>query len=94
MHERELLAIVVAIKKWRHYLDGKTTHVVTDHAPLTSLHSQPHLSARQVRWLEFLGAFHLVFDYRPGRDAAVPDFLSRISSVVVEPGWLTRVARA
>ena len=33
-HERELLAIVVAVKKWRHYVDGKVTKVVTDHAPL------------------------------------------------------------
>ena len=33
-HERELLAIVVAIKKWRPYLDGKRTRVVTDHSPL------------------------------------------------------------
>ena len=26
--------------------------------------------------------------------AVVPDFLSRLNSVVVEPGWLQRVARA
>ena len=45
-HERELMAIVVAIKKWRHYIDGKVTRVVTDHAPLAHLHTQPHLSAR------------------------------------------------
>ena len=32
--------------------------------------------------------------YRPGREAAVPDFLSCIVTIVVEPGWVTRVARA
>ena len=93
-HERELLAIVVAIKKWRAYIDGKHTRVITDHAPLTALHSQPNLSSRQIRWLQFLGAFRLTFDYRPGVAAVVPDFLSRLNSVVVEPGWLQRVARA
>ena len=33
-HECELMAIVVAIKKWRHYVDGKCTRVVTNHEPL------------------------------------------------------------
>ena len=36
-HERELMAIVIAIKKWRHYVDGKCTRVVTDHEPLELL---------------------------------------------------------
>ena len=43
-HEHELVAIVVAIKKWRPYLDGKCTHVLTDHGPLVNLPTQPHLS--------------------------------------------------
>ena len=38
-HDRELLAIVVALKKWRHYIDGKRTTVVTDHSPFEYLHS-------------------------------------------------------
>ena len=38
-HERELLAIVIAVKKWRPYLDGKCTRIVTDHRPLTHLHT-------------------------------------------------------
>ena len=47
-----------------------------------------------MRWLEFLQTFKLEFVYRPGKEALVPDFLSRIATVVVEPGWLGRVARA
>ena len=93
-HERELLAIVVGVKKWRHYIDGKCTRVVTDHAPLSHLKTQPHLSPRQVRWVQFLEQFALQFVYRPGKQAVVPDFLSRLASVVVEPGWLERVAHA
>ena len=53
-HECELLAIIVAIKKWWPYIDGKHTQVLTDHWPLTHLHTQPHLSPRQVHWMEFL----------------------------------------
>ena len=52
------------------------------------------MSSHQVRWLEFLQTFKLEFVYHPGREAHVPDFLSRIATVVVKPGWLGRVARA
>ena len=93
-HEQELLAIVVAIKKWRVYIDGKHTRVITDHATLTALYSQPNLSSHQICWLQFLGAFSLEFEYRPGVAAIVPDFLSLLNSIVVEPGWLKRVSRA
>ena len=54
MHEKELLSIVVAVKKLRPYLDGRVTKVVTDHRTLVNFQKQPHLSKRQVRWLETL----------------------------------------
>ena len=38
--------------------------------------------------------FELEFVYHLGKEAHVPDFLSRIATVVVEPGWLGQVARA
>ena len=44
--------------------------------------------------MQFLEQYKLHYVYRPGREAAVPDFLSRIATVVVEPGWVARVARA
>ena len=37
-HDRELLAIVVALKKWHHYVNGKCTRVITDHSPFEYLH--------------------------------------------------------
>ena len=60
----------------------------------TALHYQPNLSSHQIRWLQFLGAFSLEFEYRPGVAAVVPDFLSRLDSIVFEPDWLQCVARA
>lgn len=94
VHEREMLAIVLAVLRWRHYLDGKKTLVLTDHAPLVHLFTQPNLSKRQVRWMEKLSEYHLDIRYRAGPEAVVPDALSRIHTLVVEPGWLARVARA
>mgnify|MGYP003471055216 FL=1 len=33
-HDRELMAIFLAVKKWRPYFHGKSTRVLTDHKPL------------------------------------------------------------
>ena len=50
-HERELMAIVVAIKKWCNYVDSKCARVVTNQKPLKHLQTQHQLSSCQVRWL-------------------------------------------
>jgi hypothetical protein len=76
-HEKELLAIVNALKVWRAYLDGRPFTVITDHAPLKYLHSQKQLSQRQARWLETLQSFDFKIEYRPGRNNIVADTLSR-----------------
>ena len=47
-----------------------------------------------MHWVQFLEQYKLNYVYHPGREAAVPDFLSRIATVVVEPGWVARVAHA
>lgn len=44
--------------------------------------------------MEKLSEFHLDIKYRAGLEAVVPDALSRIYTLVCEPGWLARVARA
>jgi hypothetical protein len=79
VHEKELLAVVDALKQWRHYLQGArfTVRVLTDHITLKYFHQQPKLSPRQVRWSELLTNFDLSIEYRPGRTNTVPDALSR-----------------
>lgn len=78
-HEQELLAIIIALKEWRHYLYGQHFTIITDHNSLQHLHSQPHLSSRQVRWVEFLQQFDFTIQYKPGRTNTVADALSRLS---------------
>ena len=33
--DRELLAIYLAIKQFRHFIEGRTFHILTDHKPVT-----------------------------------------------------------
>ncbi|GJP69722.1 hypothetical protein CLOP_g722 [Closterium sp. NIES-67] len=54
IHDKEALAIVIAFKAWRCYLEGRRTTVYTDHCSLKYLKTQPNLSRRQVRWIDFL----------------------------------------
>lgn len=77
VHELELLAIMHALRTWRHYLLGTRTRVVTDHLSLKYLQTQPTLSRRQARWLETLQEFDLEITYQAGSTNVVADALSR-----------------
>ena len=50
VHEKELLAIIRALKKWRSDLLGTHFIVYTDHRTLENFDTQKDLSRRQLRW--------------------------------------------
>jgi hypothetical protein len=79
VHERELLAIVLALRTWRNHLYGSefSVHCQTDHKPLHHFMTQSTLSARQVRWQTFLSEYNLQVSYVPGPDNVFADGLSR-----------------
>ncbi|CAI7775991.1 unnamed protein product [Closterium sp. NIES-53] len=67
IHDNKASAIVTAFKAWRCYREGANTLVYTDHCNLKYLKSQPTLSRRQVRWMDFLEThFHYDIIYKPG----------------------------
>ena len=79
VHERELLAIVYALKEWRPYLHGSRFVIKTDHHPLRYLDTQTHLSKRQMRWMETLQEYDYEIVYVQGKFNVVADALSRIN---------------
>ncbi|WVZ52306.1 LOW QUALITY PROTEIN: hypothetical protein U9M48_003379 [Paspalum notatum var. saurae] len=76
-HDLELLAVVYALKKWRHYLLGNTCHIYTDHKSLKYIFTQPELNMRQRRWLELIKDYDLEVHYHLGKANVVADALSR-----------------
>lgn len=73
--EIECLGVVTGIDKARPYIMS-TVIVITDHSNLQFL---GHSSNRRVqRWAIILSEFDLTIIYRPGRDNAIADCLSRL----------------
>lgn len=79
VHEKEELAIIFALAKWRVYLHGTPEPFIiyTDHESLKYLDSQRHLSRRQARWMTTLAEYNYQIVYRRGSLNTVPDALSR-----------------
>ena len=81
--DKEGLAIVFGIKKFHHYLFGRTFTICSDHKPLQHLFSAsppiPQLaSARIQRWALTLSAYDYSIVYRPGTEMGNADLLSRL----------------
>ncbi|BHF80355.1 hypothetical protein SprV_0702348100 [Sparganum proliferum] len=76
---RELLAIYLAIRHFRHLLEGRDFSVHTDHKPLTyALKAKPdRYSPREVRHLDYISQFTADIRYVRGSDNVVADALSR-----------------
>ena len=71
------MGVIRALQEWRCFLEGSVGNVlVTEHNPLVWLQSQPSLSRKQARWMEYMSRFHYTWQYRPGRNN-VADPLSR-----------------
>jgi hypothetical protein len=80
VHEKELLAIICALKKWRTDLLGNHFYVYTDHRTLENFDMQWDLSRRQLRWQEFISQYDMDLLYIRGEDNCVADTLSRLPS--------------
>jgi hypothetical protein len=76
-HDLELVAIVHALKMWRHYLLGRKFVLMTDHCGLRYLFDQPKLNARQARWMALLSEFDFEIKHIKGKENRVVDALSR-----------------
>ena len=76
-HDLELVAVIYALKIWRHYLVGNRCEIYTDHQSLKYLFTQPDLNLRQQRWLETIADFNMDIHYTPGKANVMADALSR-----------------
>ncbi|XP_067635455.1 uncharacterized protein [Eurosta solidaginis] len=76
--ERECFVVILAIEKFRCYLELQEFEVVTDHSSLLWLMRQQNVSGRLARWIFRLQQFKFSISHRKGKDHIVPDALSRL----------------
>lgn len=89
-NEKELLAIVWALKSLRNYLYGSAKmKIFTDHLPLTYSLNNKNSNYKLKRWKAFLEDYKYELLYKPGSTNVVADALSRIPQGVSHINSLT-----
>jgi hypothetical protein len=77
IYDKEMLAIMHALTKFRQYLVGSRFVVKTDHNSLKYFLDQKDLSERQQKWVSKIQAFDFDIEYVKGKRNVVADALSR-----------------
>ncbi|MBW0542767.1 hypothetical protein O181_082482 [Austropuccinia psidii MF-1] len=88
IHDKELLGIVWALKRWRAFLLSLSSpfEVLTNHSSLQYFMSLKVFTHRQAHWAEFLSEFHFSITVRPRRLATLLDALSHWDNVYLKKG--------
>ncbi|KAG8491028.1 hypothetical protein CXB51_014149 [Gossypium anomalum] len=83
-HDLELVAVVFALKIWRHYLYGEKRIIYTDQKSLKYLLTLKELNLRQHRWIELFKDYNCSIEYYPSKANVVADALS------LKPRWIDK----
>jgi hypothetical protein len=79
--EKDILVVIHAINKFRHYITGYPIILYTDHSAIRYLANKPITNGRVTRWLLLLQEFDITIKDRPGRENLIANFLSHIPKI-------------
>lgn len=81
--DRELTAIFQGVKHFRHLIEGRECHILTDHKPIVHAFKgkMNQTSPRQIRYMDFIAQITTDIRHISGKDNVCADFLSRIDEV-------------
>lgn len=75
MSEKDSLAIIYMLNKFRHYITGYEIFVHTDHSTIKYLMNKPVISGRVAKWLFLMQEFDITIVDKPRKVNVVADFL-------------------
>ena len=84
--EKEFLAIVFALEKFRSYIVRSPVTIFTDHAALKYLLSKKDTKPRLTRWILLCQEFNLTIKDKKGVENVLVDHLSRLVSETTYEG--------
>lgn len=90
VNERECLAAVWAIKRYRQFLEYQRFTLRTDNRCLVWLHSMCEARSKLTRWSRVLQSYDFNVEHVPGAENELPDALSRAPQDVLvqdDEGW-------
>ena len=95
--EKEAYAIVKALRKWRHYLIGRHFHLITDQKSVSFIFN-PKTSSKIknekiASWRMELYCYSFDVCYRPGKEKASVDALSRVGGLTTSSSNLQSIHR-
>ena len=74
--DRECLAVIVAVKKFRVYVLGAPLEIRTDHSAVRQLLNKVDTTSRYARWVCIMSELDFTLRYRPGPKHGNADGLS------------------
>ncbi|KAL4302447.1 hypothetical protein GQ457_10G005140 [Hibiscus cannabinus] len=77
IYDKEMLAVLLAVKKWSSYLVGRHFKIRTDHQSLRFLSSNQATTPAQQMWVAKMMGYDFEVCYRKGASNTVADVLSR-----------------
>jgi hypothetical protein len=98
VYEKEFLAVMLAVDKWRQYLQRGPFLILTDHKSLCNLSEQQLTTDLQRKAMAKLVGLQFQFKYKKGVDNCAADSLSRVGHLmetsVCRPDWLQEVVNS
>lgn len=98
IYEKEFLAVIMAVDKWRQYLQRGSFTILTDHKSLSNLNDQQLTSELQRKAMAKLVGLQFEIKYKKGIDNGAADSLSRVGHLLdihtissCKPDWLQEV---
>ncbi|GBG61704.1 hypothetical protein CBR_g23219 [Chara braunii] len=76
-YEKELYALVCALKHYKHFLMGRHFKIFSDHSTLEWMKSQGELNDKLARYIQFIDMFDFELKHKKGCYNKVADALSR-----------------